>query len=218
MANVITVDLRGIEPAQEGGFSDLVPSGRYKLRVVSATLTKTTAEPPRPMVRVAFRIAEGEHMGARQVDRFPLATSVSGSDFGRQRFAAFLLALGIKVPSAQFKIDLDKLVGRVAEAEIDRGTLPANEARGFAQREVSQIREYIFSRQAPAAPAPASAATPAPASRPAPAATLATAHTPAPPADDGSAEPEMAEEASAAPEPADEGGDIADEIDALFDT
>lgn len=131
-------------PAQGGASFDLVDEGDYRLIVEKADETQSQAE-SKPMIKVTFRIdAADPKLGLGRLDSADPEKQFAGrrlginfvlpregtqdAKFGKQRFHAFLIALGYKDMSAKttkVPIDLDKLIGRPCESEVRYGALPA---------------------------------------------------------------------------------------------
>lgn len=142
MPKVMNLDFRKAPPAQGGG-TDKIPPGRYFLTVSGVSEPGNQSQTGKPMPVVNFKVARGELTGRRLRDQFVFPKSAEDSLFGMQRFHAFLLCLGLAVPSDRpFKLDLEKIVGKTCWAEVADGELPARGSN--PARTVSQVAEYVM--------------------------------------------------------------------------
>lgn len=162
MSREVTFDFTGAPPAQGGGTQDHIPPGRYIIRLEE--ITDGRAKTGKRMVTANFKVAgqmvegkavRGEYEGKRLVDRFVLDTE---QKFGFQRLHAFLLALKLGVKETTVSVDLDLLINRVCEAQVEDDKIPANDS--YAERETSRINAYYAieqSKNGTAAPTKAAA-------------------------------------------------------------
>lgn len=152
---VIELDFSGAPPAQGGG-SDLIPAGRYVVKL--ADMRKQTSGTGTDMIVVVWDVASGEQMGKQVQDRFSLAPNKDGGPgFGVRRFHACLVALGAPVAQGRVKFESDKLLGKACEAQVGDKTIPASGE--YEARVVSEPRAYhpLGSAKASATKAPAAA-------------------------------------------------------------
>jgi hypothetical protein len=142
----ISVDFRGITPAQGSSGTDKIPRGLYLLKI--AKLEPRTTNGGQPSVRASLEVAKGSHAGARLNDEFVLGPSANGNRFGAQRFMAFLLAFGVPVKQEALRFDGDRVVGRTAVVDVIDGKMPASKELGadgrpkYAEREISRPDSY----------------------------------------------------------------------------
>lgn len=175
MGNIVELDFTNAPPAQGGPLADRIPPGFYALRIEKAE--KTQASTGRSMIVTTLRVATGEMVNKRLVERFVLPTGADDSRFGLQRFHQLLVSLGFKEQSARVKLDLTKLQGRNCVAEVDDEEVPASgqwpariQSRPMAYyatnsaeaTALAEVREQVQAGAEPAKPAPAPA-PPAPA-------------------------------------------------------
>lgn len=165
MSNVIELDFRGAPPAQGGGGTDVVPAGRYPLRVDRVEQSKTNAG--RSMIVVHFKVAVGEYAGSRLRDRFVLPSSPDDSKFGLQRLHAFIVAFGSEIGERKVKLDLDQFVGKVVLADVQDNSIPATDR--YPERKTSEPIAYhnaSTASQSGTRPVPSQAAQTRPTARP----------------------------------------------------
>lgn len=178
MPRTAVFDFTDTPPEQGGARADRVPPGRYILRITEVK-DGTTSAGDKQMVTAWFDIANGDFAGKRLVDRF--VRTAPPKNFGWKRFHAFLLAIGLPIQQKAVKLDLDRLSGKLVEAEIQDEVQAATAE--YPERTNSVPRSYY-----PFPPPSANGATPAPATAqsappaPAPAPTPAPVAVPAAPA------------------------------------
>lgn len=187
MPRQTTVDFTGAPPAQGSVGPDYVHPGKYGFAVelVDETTSKNSGK-KMYVANIALATKEGVK---KLVDRFVMDTDPGKQPYGKQRFHAFLLALGLPVQERQMSFDLDRLTGLRGIVEVVDEQQAATEQ--YAARVTSRpVGYYPLTAATPAAaPAPAAAAAPAPA----PAAVAAPVAPPAAPA----APPPSAEQVAA---------------------
>ena len=200
---VFELDFGGAPPAQ-GSLADRIPPGTYALRLEK--MERVIAKSGALMARVGLRVNEGELAGKRLSEQFVFPASPDGSQFGLQRFHAFLIALGMKEQQKAVRIDGSVFVGKVCVAEVDDEEMPATDnyparirSRPLAFYRVGDPNIPNGASPQAAAPEPddepETPALEAPAPAPAPKAKAAKATAAAAPAPAAEEEPAAGEEA-----------------------
>lgn len=121
---VFELDFGGAPPAQ-GSREDRIPPGTYDLRLEK--MEKAKSQGGKPMARVGLRVNSGDYAGKRLSELFVFPVNEGDSNFGLQRFHAFLIALGMKEQTKAARIDGAAFVGRVCVAEVDDEEMPATD-------------------------------------------------------------------------------------------
>ncbi len=172
MAPQIELDFSGAPPAQGSASTDIIPEGRYALKVERVEVGLATSG--RRKITVYFKVASGPMAGKRLRDLFTLPSGPDDNKFGLQRFNALCAALGASFGERKVNFDTDSLLNKIMAADVIDGTIPANDR--FPERPTSEPTAY-HPLSVLKAPAPAAAAAPAPTPAPAP---VAAAAAPAP--------------------------------------
>lgn len=152
----VTFDFTGAPPAQGGGGVDVVPPGKYMLRLVDFEDGLTSRKDKR-MVKTKWEVASGDFEGKSLRDNFVLGGE---GIFGMQRLHACLLALNVKVGERSITFESTRLIGQTCVAVVQDGVMPAN--GDYPERAISEIRSYHSLAEVQAAQAAKAAAASAP--------------------------------------------------------
>lgn len=136
MSRVATFDFTGAPPAQGGG-ADHIPPGRYVMRLTKIADDKDKNQ--KRMVVASLEVVQGEETGKRLRENFPIGVE---SKFPRQRLNAFFQALGLAVGEKIVKIDLDKLEGKLVEADVRDQIIAATE--NYPERTGSKVDGFFL--------------------------------------------------------------------------
>lgn len=109
-------------------FGDLVPAGRYRVKVFSVEITKTK-EKQQLMLCVLFQIVAGEHEGKS------ISTNVMLEGKGQFRSVELLSALGLSTARKRLQFDTDTWIGKHLEVDTD--------IREYNGRESTDVRGFL---------------------------------------------------------------------------
>lgn len=161
MPRPTTVDFTDAPPAQGSLGQDYINPGKYRF---ANEIVEETASKSGKKMYVATLIVVTPDGQKKLIDRFVIDTDPGKTPFGKQRFHAYLLALGLGVKQQSVAFDLDRLTGLGGIVDVVDEQQAANGE--YAARTVSRALAYYPLSAATAAPA----AVAAPAAAPAPAA------------------------------------------------
>lgn len=160
---IVSVDLRGSVPDNTvGGIAD-IPDDDYRFAVDSLDYKINDNDRPQWSL-AAFVISDCPFRGVTLKETFVFKADEDDkvSERGRNRFHAFLLALGFPLDKLKFKMNTDEIKGETFMGRTYHDTMPASEDGKFAARPVSKIAAFSpdpekagSKKKAASAPAPA---------------------------------------------------------------
>lgn len=143
MPQFAKVNFNEAPPAQTGGstISDYIEPGTYTFSVDSLTLEGVRNQPGEEQFVLRLRCESGDFAGRVIIDRFRVPSATFTSKFPMQRFHAFLIELGVKLPGLAFQFDMETLVGKRIDVLVKADIMPAN--GNFPEREVGAVDLYM---------------------------------------------------------------------------
>jgi len=134
------IQVEGLQ-ADAGKMNEPIPAGRYLLEVSGIEETETKqSQPPKPMLKLKYKVQEGEYEGRIVFDNMVLPNTNMGDDanrMARSRLKALINACGISLEADDF--DTQDLIGArfigVVTIRAEKGYDPSNSVKNYLAAE-----------------------------------------------------------------------------------